>query len=36
MPITTALYEVLFKGKDPKESVMELMGRKYKKENYKL
>lgn len=36
MPITTALYEVLFKEKNPRESVMELMGRKYKKENYKL
>jgi glycerol-3-phosphate dehydrogenase (NAD(P)+) len=36
MPITTALYEVLFKGKDAEESVIELMGRKYKEENYKL
>ncbi len=32
MPITAALYEVLFKGKDPKESVIELMGRSYKEE----
>ena len=36
MPITTALYEVLFEGKNPKESVIELMGRKYKEENHKL
>jgi len=36
MPITTALYEVLFDGKNPKESVIELMGRRYKEENYKL
>jgi len=36
MPITTALYEVLFEGKNPKESVIELMGRKYKEGNHKL
>lgn len=36
MPITTALYEVLFEGKNPKESVIELMGRKYKEESHKL
>lgn len=33
MPITTALYEVLFEDKDPKMSVMELMNRTYKEEN---
>jgi len=36
MPITTALYEVLFKGKNAKECVTKLMGRKYKDENNEL
>lgn len=33
MPITTALYEVLFEGKKPEDAVMELMVRSYKEEN---
>jgi len=36
MPITTALYEVLFKGKNAKDCVIKLMGRKYKDENNEL
>lgn len=33
MPITTALYEVLFQGSNPKDKVTELMGRSYKEES---
>lgn len=36
MPITTALYEVLFKGADPRDKVEELMGRSYKEESSSL
>lgn len=36
MPITTALHEVLFDGKNPREAVIELMSRKYKEENNNL
>ncbi|MEG0306937.1 MAG: NAD(P)H-dependent glycerol-3-phosphate dehydrogenase [Clostridium sp.] len=34
MPITTALYQVLFEGKNPNAAVGELMGRKYREEGH--
>ncbi len=36
MPITTALYEVLFEGRNPKDKVTELMGRSYKEEGINI
>ncbi|MEG1255260.1 NAD(P)H-dependent glycerol-3-phosphate dehydrogenase [Clostridium sp.] len=36
MPITTALYQVLFEGKNPNSAVTELMGRRHKEENHEM
>jgi glycerol-3-phosphate dehydrogenase (NAD(P)+) len=32
LPITEQVYEVLYKGKDPREAVQELMGRRLRDE----
>ena len=34
MPITDALYKILFENKDPKEATLELMNREKKNEIY--